>query len=149
MINKSSRNLNDLVPELRERVVEMLADVQHELPSGDSVIVAQTYRSEADQLACWQCGRDAAGNITDKKAVKTYAKPGSSEHGRVDILGKPASRAVDLLILRHGRIVDSALDGSYAILGKIGKRWGLEWSGDWKNSFEAAHFQLPKKEKQA
>lgn len=139
-----SRDIADCVIELQDKIIDVMAESKRCLPIGDVVIIAQTYRSQADQQAAWQCGRDANGNIINKSEVKTYAKPGQSEHNRVNSMGSPASRAVDILILRYGRMVNDGKDPSYAILGGIGKKHGLEWSGDWKNSFEAAHFQLPK-----
>ena len=139
-----SRDLGDCEPELQEMLIGLLHEAKRALPSGDAAIIAQTFRSATDQLAAWRCGRDENDNIVDKKLVKTYAKPGTSQHNVVDSTGKPRSRAADILILRHGRVVDDGKDPSYAILGAIGRKLGLEWSGDWKNSFEAAHFQLPK-----
>jgi len=127
---------------MRDKTIEVLAASKAELPASDVAIVACTYRNTAGQFAVWQCGRDESGNIVDKAAVKTYKKPGTSEHNHVDSAGRPASRAVDLLILRHGRVVDDGADPSYAILGAIGKRFGLEWSGDWRCDLESAHFQL-------
>ena len=34
-------------------------------------------------------------------------------------------------------------DGFFAKVGKIGKKCGLEWGGDWKSPKDQPHFQLP------
>lgn len=137
-----SRELSDCHHDLKVALIELMADAKRELPNGDVAVIAQTYRSNADQLAAWQCGRDADGNIIDKSKIITYAKPGASKHNCLDTQLRPCSRAADILIVRHGRVVGDKDDPSYEILGTIGKNLGLEWSGDWKKSFEAAHFQL-------
>lgn len=63
-------------PELARRV----RLVAYDLTESIMLRVTQGLRTMAEQLALWQKGRDAHGNIIDLKAIVTKARPGFSYH---------------------------------------------------------------------
>jgi len=55
------------------------------------------WRDPEMQRRLWARGRDAAGNVIDRSAVVTWARPGSSKHERTDAEGRPRSEAADYM----------------------------------------------------
>lgn len=143
-----SRNLNDLAPDVHARAAEFL-DRCHE--AGHDVIVTCTYRSAADQDALYAQGRTAPGRIV------THLRGGQSMHNVTDKSGAPASRALDIVPLRHGKVVwgtaGNGLDQDptdddrddlelWQRIGAIGEAYGLEWGGRWPRFKDMPHFQV-------
>jgi peptidoglycan L-alanyl-D-glutamate endopeptidase CwlK len=122
MIN--SRNLNDLLPEVKARVDKFIEACNH---NGIDLLVTSTYRDNESQAQLYAQGRTAPGKIV------TNAGPGDSYHNY--------RCAVDVVPLLNGK---PDWDGSHPVwaeIGRIGKESGLEWAGDWKSFKELAHFQ--------
>jgi peptidoglycan L-alanyl-D-glutamate endopeptidase CwlK len=120
----SSRNLDDLLPAVKERVEKFLNAAKD---AGIDLLVTSTYRDNESQNALYAQGRTAPGKIV------TNAKAGQSFHNY--------RCAVDIVPLVNGKPV---WDTSYQIwqtVGKLGKDAGLEWAGDWVTFKEFPHFQ--------
>jgi len=122
MIN--SRNLNDLLPEVKARVDKFIEACNH---NGIDLLITSTYRDNESQAQLYAQGRTAPGKIV------TNAGPGDSYHNY--------RCAVDVVPLLNGK---PDWDGSHPVwaeIGRLGKECGLEWAGDWKSFKELAHFQ--------
>ena len=122
MIN--SRELEDLLPPVRERVERMIADCKAE---GIDLLVTSTYRDNASQDGLYAQGRTAPGRIV------TNARSGQSYHNY--------RCAVDVVPIRNGKAIWNAKDPVWQRIGALGKAAGLEWAGDWKRFKEFPHFQ--------
>lgn len=73
----SEERLNLVYPELARRIRQLATMLDAE---GITIRVTQGLRSYPDQLALWQKGRDANGNVIDEAAVVTHARPEHSWH---------------------------------------------------------------------
>jgi len=130
MIN--SRSITDLHPEFRKLCISFIAD--YEMETGLKLLITCTLRDNLAQEALYEQGRTKPGHIV------TNAKPGSSFHNyglAMDaypmISGKPLFQATD----SHGNLLKE-----WADFGRIAKRHGLAWAGDWTGSLrEYAHVQ--------
>lgn len=150
----SSRNLNDLSTAMRRKCEEFLSECAQDewmLHNGVVVLVTCTYRSPEEQESLYAQGRAKPGRIV------TRARGGQSKHNKKNAQGFPASEAMDVVPLRHGKPVwgtsgdgidDDPSDDHTDDLevwqraGEIGKRCGLKWYGDPGSPFrEFAHFQ--------
>lgn len=122
MIN--SRSLDDLLPQVRERVQAFLDACKVQ---GIDLLVTSTFRDAESQNALYLQGRTSPGKVV------TNAQAGQSFHNY--------RCAVDVVPIRNGKLVWDAKDAVWQAIGKIGKDQGLEWAGDWKRFKELAHFQ--------
>jgi peptidoglycan L-alanyl-D-glutamate endopeptidase CwlK len=140
----ADRNLDHLHPVVRnilDRHIELAK--KHALPT----VVIETYRDEAEQLANWQKGRNAAGEIVDRDAVVTFAKPGQSYHGLCYTNGTPCSLAYHLVVgpplLGFGdNKMDHWSETLYTVLGQMGEELGMTWGGRWMNPRDWTHYEL-------
>jgi len=122
MIN--SRDLNDLLPEVKRRVENFVEACK---ANGIDLLVTSTYRDNESQDALYAQGRTAAGKIV------TNARAGDSFHNH--------RCAVDVVPLVSGK---PDWDGSHPVwaeVGRLGQENGLEWAGNWVHFKELAHFQ--------
>ena len=122
MIN--SRNLDELLPEVKAKVEDFIKACQH---SGIDLLVTSTYRDNESQDALYAQGRTTEGRIV------TNAKGGESFHNY--------RCAIDVVPLVNGK---ADWDGSHpvwATIGELGEQAGLEWAGKWVHFKEMAHFQ--------
>jgi peptidoglycan L-alanyl-D-glutamate endopeptidase CwlK len=143
MIN--SRKIEDLIVPAQSRFKAFLESCAVDpwlIGNGITVILICTLRDREAQAALFAQGRTTKGKIV------TNAKPGESWH--------EYGCAGDVLPLRHGKPIwgtsgngidedpsDDDKDDleAWQTVGKLGKRAGLEWAGDWKTFRELAHFQ--------
>lgn len=128
-----SRDLDELLPCVRERAVSFIA--RAELALGLKIIVCSTFRDDESQNALYQIGRRG---IVGEHPV-TNAKGGDSFHQyRV---------AFDIFPLRGGKPIFGQDDGKnlsdpvWQKLGEIAKEEGLVWGGTWTSFPEGPHFQ--------
>jgi peptidoglycan L-alanyl-D-glutamate endopeptidase CwlK len=121
----SSRNLNDLLPEVREAALRHIELCSKE---GIDLLVYCTYRNDAAQAVEYAKGRSAPGRIT------TNARPGESMHNW--------RAAYDCVPLINGKADwDSK---RWPLIGQLGEDAGLAWAGRWSGKLkETAHFELP------
>lgn len=143
----SDRDLTHLHPHVFQLLNEHVTRAQ---AHGLLVVVIETYRNEAEQLANWQKGRDASGNIVDPGSIVTMAKPGDSYHGVCYPNGTPCSLAYHLAIDVPGppllgfgdSRLDTAAEALYTGLGILGEELGLTWGGRWHQPRDWTHFEL-------
>jgi peptidoglycan LD-endopeptidase CwlK len=122
-----SRNLNDLVPEVRPLVDAFLAAGS---AAGIDILVTCTLRTNAEQEALYAQGRTTPGPIV------TNAKPGTSAHNY--------GMAIDIVPIVNGKPDWVGTHPVWNQLGQLGEAAGLEWAGAPSYPFhELAHFQLP------
>jgi len=120
----SSRSLDELLPPVRARVDQFLADCKNH---GIDLLVTSTYRDIESQDALYAQGRTTAGSIV------TNARGGWSFHNY--------RCAIDVVPVVSGKPVWDARNPIWAKIGALGKAAGLEWAGDWETFRELAHFQ--------
>lgn len=130
----ASRRIEDLHPKVQNVVLMWLSECAHR---GVDVMVYCTYRDEAEQNELYTLGRTKA-NPQGKSAKKpmgnivTNAKAGDSMHQyRV---------AWDCVPVVHGKPQWNDTKG-YKVMAEVGKKFGIEWAGEWKTFKEMAHFQ--------
>ena len=129
----ASRKIEDLHPDVIQKYHSFMQGCKEQ---GIDVIITCTYRSCEEQTLLYAQGRTVAGKIV------TNAKTGESKHNNT-INGKPASKAFDIVPIVNGKCIWDSKHPIWQELGKIGRRCGLEWAGDWKGSLvEYPHFQI-------
>jgi len=120
----SSRNLDDLIPQAKERVEKFIAICKE---NGIELLVTSTYRDKESQNLLYEQGRTTLGRIV------TNAKAGDSYHNW--------RCAVDVVPLVNGKPNWDSNDPIWNNIGILGEQCGLEWAGRWKSFKELAHFQ--------
>lgn len=121
----SSRNLDDLRPEVRPQVDAFLADCE---AAGIDLLVTCTRRSGDDQDALWAQGRTKPGHIV------TNAKAGQSAHNY--------GLAIDIVPMVNGKPDWNGTDPIWDQIGELGVAAGLTWLGSPHSSFpEKPHFE--------
>ena len=131
-----SRSVTDLDPELQKSYWRFCEATK---AAGIDFVLTCTYRSSDEQNRLYAQGRTKAG----KKV--TNAKGGQSKHNAVNVAGLPASKAFDVVLMINGKPEWSGSHLSWAKLGTIGEKVGLNWGGAWKKFRDLPHFE--KKEK--
>jgi peptidoglycan L-alanyl-D-glutamate endopeptidase CwlK len=127
----SDRNPEHLDPELRRRMHCSMRDHRNLYPAELQPIISETHRGEAAQAEKWAQGRSKPGRIV------TRAEPGESPHNQMP------SAACDVAFPIPGtRLCDWSV-ARFKRLAEITARYGIEWSGDWKEFHESDHFQVP------
>ena len=127
----ASRKLTDLSPAAKVLVEKFIEACDKQ---GIDLLVTCTWRSNEEQNELYAQGRSKPGRIV------TNAKAGQSRHNGM-LNGKPASTAVDVVIIENGKCIWDVKDPRWAVVGKIGESVGLEWAGRWKKFPEFPHFQ--------
>jgi len=144
-----SRLIEDLHPSAKLIVEEADKVWDAEYPDGPNVFVTCTHRNNARQTELFNLGRNANGVIINKKAVRTWAKAGTSPHN------KYPSPAWDVAFLNTAtRKLDwseKLFDRYNAICKEIAAKNNIEitWGADWdKNGIkdkvkqDGAHHEL-------
>jgi peptidoglycan LD-endopeptidase CwlK len=123
----SSRNLNDLRPEVRPQVDAFLAACSS---AGLNVLVTCTLRSNDEQTALYAQGRTAPGHIV------TDAPAGRSAHNY--------GLALDVVPMVNGKPDWNGHDPIWFKIGQLGQNAGLTWLGAPGSEFpEMPHFEHP------
>jgi peptidoglycan L-alanyl-D-glutamate endopeptidase CwlK len=153
----ASRRLEDLVPEVQEMAKEHILRCAD---AGIELLIYCTLRDAQEQARLYRQSRDkeqiqkkmdqltAKGFPALAKILKdvgpqksgpkvTNAGPGESFH--------QYNRAYDCVPVLQGKPIWSAAGEGAAFwdkVGKLGKKCGLEWAGEWTTFREFPHFQL-------
>lgn len=112
----ASRNLDDLRPSTRAKVVNALQGCKTDpwlAKEGIDILITCTFRPDKEQGELYGIGRtreqlDAVGlrHVLPKPGrIVTKALPGKGDHNFKDSLGTPAAQGVDIVPLRHGKPV--------------------------------------------
>lgn len=141
---REQEKINQLHPAVAEMCRRHLALARL---NGLKVYVFEAERSMERQAKLYGKGRDAKGNIVDKRKVVTMAKPGNSYHN----YGLAYDLVFDGDKLKPGvqwswddkssQAADAKRRSDWMSLGKAGTDCGLEWAGAWKRFREYPHFQ--------
>lgn len=121
------RDTTKLHPTLQTKLTDLKSRCKKE---GLIIGIGDCVRSVAEQNALYAKGRTQPGPKVTNANGSTY----SSMH----------QWGVAFDFYRNdgkGAFYDN--DGFFAKVGKIGKKCGLEWGGDWKCPKDQPHFQLP------
>lgn len=128
----ASRDLTQLHPLLKTPIADLIILCKQE---GVDLLVTCTYRSSEEQDLLYAQSRTAPGPKV------TNARGGQSKHNfKID--GQPASKAVDFVPVRNGKCVWDNSDPAWQVMGRIARKLGLDWAGDWKRFKEYPHVQL-------
>lgn len=138
-----SREIRDLSPEMQVMYNKFHDRIRRDtwfLKNGITILLTCTSRSDEEQAALYALGRTKPGKIV------TNAKPGQSNHNAKTPQGKPASRAFDVVPLRHGKPVWGTEGEDLEVwerVGAHGEAVGLVWAGRWEKFREYPHFEAP------
>ncbi len=121
----SEAKLAKVNPELAKRVRAMVNDLKAQ---GINVRVTDGLRTVEEQNELYKQGRTKPGGIV------TNAKGGSSFHNY--------GLAVDLVPMVNGKANYNVSNDTWNKIGETGKKYGLEWGGDFKSIVDKPHFQM-------
>lgn len=113
----------------------------------DKVIIVETKRELAVQMAYYSRSR-----MKDIKFVKAMYKaaglyePADWECNSANTQTLDSNHikgiAIDFAPYKNGRIWWDAPDSVWNEMGKIGKKYGFSWGGDWKDWQDKPHFEM-------
>ena len=160
-INKDSTTVTELNPELKRKMKELIKKSEDE---GIKIKVIQTVRTVKEQDELYKQGRYQNEN---GEWVKLYEGTGDDKKALPDANGNYSvtnakgtdyqsnhqwGAAFDVCVERYkdsdGDWVECTTDKEkfddvkMAKVGKIGKKIGLAWGGDWDDSKDTPHFEL-------
>lgn len=121
-----ARDIKLLHPEVQAIIPKFLDACKQK---GLTVKITDTLRTKAEQDKLYAQGRTTSGKIV------TWVKYPYSNHNW--------GMAFDIC-RNDGKGAYNDNDGWFGKVGKIGKSFGLEWGGDWKDSVDKPHFELTK-----
>lgn len=138
-----SRSLDDLHPEMRQRVDQLLSLCAVE---GLDLLVYCTKRTLEEQGKLYMQGRtaDQINTAVRDLEVMGYYKQAAALYpvepidGRVVTWAKPGQSAhnyglaIDAVPMMHGKPQWDAKSWLWGVYGGLCRRSGLEWAGDWK-----------------
>ncbi len=121
-----SRDITLLHPEVQAIIPKFLNECKNR---GLIVKTTDTVRTKAEQDKLYAQGRTKPGNIV------TWVKYPYSNHNW--------GMAFDIC-RNDGKGAYNDSDGWFKKVGQVGKSFGLEWGGDWKDTPDKPHFELTK-----
>ncbi|MBT2714751.1 M15 family metallopeptidase [Bacillus sp. ISL-57] len=117
-------NLDGLHPIVREATEKLIAVCKEK---GIDIIIAQAYRSIAEQNALYAKGRTTAGPKV------TNARGGTSYHNY--------GLAIDFCLKVDGKAIWS-VNKDWRTVAAEAKKLGFEWGGEWKSFVDYPHLQM-------
>ena len=148
----ASKNISDLIPEMRDKVDDIILDCAE---SGIDILIYCTYRSLIEQAKLFRQGRsydeikskinkltnsgykilaEILNNVDPQYGKKvTFAGPGESWHN--------FREAFDAVPVIGGEALWNDVE-RYDIYGKIVLQNGLDWGGGWKRHIDKPHAQF-------
>ena len=113
----------------------------------EKVVITETKRELAVQMAYYS--RSRMKNNKDVKAMYKAAglyEPSEKECNTANTQTLNSNHikgiAIDFAPYRAGRIWWDAPDSVWNEMGKIGKKYGFSWGGDWKDFVDKPHFEM-------
>ena len=113
----------------------------------EKVVIVETKRELAVQMAYYSRSR-----MKDPKDVKAMYKaaglyePSLSECNKANTQTLNSNHikgiAIDFAPFKDGKIWWNAPDEVWNELGKIGKKYGFSWGGDWTDFVDKPHFEM-------
>ena len=129
------RDITQLHPRLQEIIPKLKLECEKK---GITIGIGECLRTKKEQDNLYAQGRTKSGSIITNCKGSTY----SSMHQ----WGVAFDFYLVMDIDGDGKTSDDAFNNSkktFEAVGKIGKKLGLEWGGDWKSIVDRPHFQLP------
>jgi len=120
----TNNRINTLHPRIREKVTEFINRAEQEL--GIKLRITSALRTWDEQATLYNKGRSIPGKIV------TWAGPGQSYHNY--------GLAFDVVEIKNGRAIWD--NPRWSEIGRLGKRLGFEWGGDWTRKLDRPHFQM-------
>jgi uncharacterized protein YraI len=120
------RDITQCHPRLQTLASKLIAEGSKQ---GLAIKIGECFRTVAEQDALYAQGRTTSGSIVTNAKGSSY----SSMH--------QWGIAFDV-IRNDGKGAYNNSDGWFDNVGKIGKKLGLEWGGDWSSPIDKPHFQL-------
>lgn len=124
LLAKLAGDPTDMTPLVRRLAECVVAEMK---ALGHQVKIFGTYRSPIEQDRLYAMGRTSPGTIV------TNARGGESFHNY--------GVAVDIVFL-DGNVPSWNAKYDWKLLGSVGKKYGFEWGGDWKEFQDLPHFEL-------
>ena len=113
----------------------------------DKIIIVETKRDLAVQMAYYS--RSRMKNNKDVKAMYKAAglyEPTEKECNTANTQTLNSNHikgiAIDFAPYKDGKIWWAAPDAVWNEMGKIGKKYGFQWGGDWKDFVDKPHFEM-------
>lgn len=113
----------------------------------ESISIVETKRELAVQMAYYSRSR-----MKDAKYVKEMYKAAGLYEPSISECNTPNTQtlnsnhikgiAIDLAPCKDGKIWWNAPDAVWNEMGKIGKKYGFSWGGDWKDFVDKPHFEM-------
>lgn len=121
-----SRDISMCHPELQEKAKKLVEECKKQ---GLIVKIGECFRSVAEQNELYAQGRTKPGNVVTNAKGSSF----SSMH----------QWGVAFDVIRNdGKGAYNDSDRWFSKVGKVGKKLGLEWGGDWTSPVDKPHFQL-------
>lgn len=117
--------MKNIYPQLSDKA-QQLIDRMKSL--GYIIKVVSGYRSFGEQTKLYAIGR-----FGDKRKIVTHAMAGRSYHNY--------GLALDFCFVQGG-VVSWSESNPWELLGREGKKLGLDWGGDFKKFTDRPHFEL-------
>ena len=130
------RNISQLHPELKKKVVKLQKEC---LKAGIKIKIGECLRTVAEQNTLYAKGRNGVPGPIVTKAKGT-------DYRSMHQWGVAFDFFLDMDVDKDGKTSDDAFNNATKLfnkVGAIGKKFGLEWGGDWKSIKDLPHFQLP------
>lgn len=132
------KRIEKIHPLIKYELAEIYKEICAALTGDTFCRFTHTLRTNKEQDALWQKGRDNKGKVIGKTV--TNAKGGQSYHN--------SGLAVDIVLMRAGVALwkrGEDFDGDkvpdWMEVVKIFKKYEWEWGGDWKSYPDYPHFQ--------
>lgn len=122
ILKKKNRKPEALLPLVQRQADLIIKEMEQR---GHPVRLNEGFRSIERQNQLYAQGRTTPGNIV------TNAKGGESFHNY--------GVAVDFVFRKEGYDASEKL---WQTLGKVGKKYGFEWGGDWSGFVDRPHFEM-------
>ena len=113
----------------------------------EKVVIVETKRDLAVQMAYYS--RSRMKDINDVKAMYKAAglyEPADWECRTANTQTLKSNHikgiAIDFAPYKDGKIWWDAPNDVWAEMGKIGKKYGFSWGGDWKDFVDKPHFEM-------
>ena len=113
----------------------------------EKVIISETKRDLAVQMAYYS--RSRMKDIKDVKAMYKAAglyEPSEWECNTANTQTLNSNHikgiAIDFVPVKNGKSWWDAPDSVWNEMGKIGKKYGFSWGGDWKGFVDKPHFEM-------
>lgn len=132
-----SRDTKYLHPFIAKQLTEIMSAINAKLPAGHSAKVISVHRTPADQFALFKQGRTFRNGTWVKTGAVVTNLDGYVKQSRHNSL--PAT-AMDIGIFNGSTYLGNSQLYKHV---KEGKKFGLDWGGDWSSFKDQPHLEIP------